>query len=123
MRTLIQNKLNEIENIDCGEPVSDNIVENNKTYFGYNINKMYMNSDMSRNYTYRVSINGHIVRRIDSTENTTEIIDNATDIIVDKLKELNFKCNTEDVSINNNIKKVRLSGYVEYNEINNRLII
>lgn len=76
---------------------------------------------MEKNYTYRVSITGYITRRIEAEENTTEIVDVATNDIIDKLKELNFKCNSEDVSISNNIRKTKITGYVEYNEINNKL--
>ena len=123
MRTLIQNKLEEIENIDSGEMISDDIIEDNVTYFGYQIRKDFINSDFEHNYTYRVAITGYIIRRIQPTENTTQIVDNASGEVINKLKELNFKCNSEDVSISNNIKKSRISGYVEYSEINNKLII
>lgn len=123
MRTLIQTKLSEISTIESGEIISDDIIENDTTYFGYQLNKNFVNSDMSKNYTYRVTITGYVTRRINSSENTTQIVDNASDEILNKLKELNFKCNCEDVSIANNIKKARISGYVEYNEINNKLII
>ena len=123
MRTLIQSKLNEIEDIDSGEVVSDDIVERGKTYFGYDFNKVYMNSDFDKNYTYRVNLTGYVIRRIEATENTTLIVDDATEIIMSKLKELNFKCNCEDVSISNNIRKCRITGYVDYNELNNELIV
>lgn len=122
MRTLIQSKLNEINDVDSGEIVSDDIVENNITYFGYQIQKNYIDSDMSRNDTYKVTITGHVIRRIKPNENTTEIVDKATDEVVNKLKELNFKCNSQDVSIANNIRKTRIDGYTQYNEINNKLI-
>ena len=121
MRTLIQEKLNEITNIDSGEVISDDIIEDGITYFGYQLSRNYENSDMETNYTYRVSIIGYIKRRINKKENPTEIVDIATDNIMKKLKELNFKCNSEDVSISNNIRKTKITGYVEYNEINNKL--
>ena len=122
MRTVIQSKLNEIESIDCGEIISDDIIEDNVTYFGYQVNKTFINSDFDHNYTYRVSLTGYITRRVQSTENTTQIVDNASDKIMEKLKELNFKCNSEDVSIENNIKKIKVSGNATYNEINNKLL-
>ena len=122
MRTLIQNKLEELENIDCGEMISDDIIEDNITYFGYQVNKNFVNGDFDHNYTYRVSITGYVTRRIQATENTTEIIDNISEQIINKLKELNFKCNSEDVSIENNIKKMKINGYTSYNEINNKLL-
>lgn len=122
MRTLIQSKLNEIVDIDSGEMISDDIIEDGVTYFGYQVNKNFMNSDFERNYTYRVSLTGYVTRRIKATENTTKIVDDSSDEIINKLKELNFKCSSEDVSIDNNIKKMKISGYVTYNEINNKLI-
>lgn len=122
MRTLIQNKLKEIENIDSGEMISDDIIEDNVTYFGYQINKNFINSDFEQNYTYRVSITGYVTRRVKAEENTTEIVDNAADEVITKLKELNFKCNSEDISIDNNIKKMKINGYTSYNEINNKLL-
>ena len=123
MRTLIQSKLQEIETIDSGEMISDDIVEDGVTYFGYQINKNFRDSDFERNHTYRVSITGYVIRRIKDTENTTQIVDDASDGVINKLKELNFKCNSEDVSIDNNIKKMKISGYTMYNEINNKLLI
>ena len=122
MRALIQNKLKELEDIDCGEMISDDIIQDNVTYFGYLVNKNFINSDFEHNYTYRVSITGYITRRIQPTENTTQIVDNSLEQIINKLKELNFKCNSEDVSIDNNIKKIKINGYTTYNEINNKLV-
>lgn len=122
MRALIQNKLKELETIECGEIVADDIIEDNVTYFGYQVNKNFINSDFEQNHTYRVSITGYVTRRIQANENTTEIIDNTSEQIINKLKELNFKCNSEDVSIENNIKKMKINGYTSYNEINNKLL-
>ena len=94
-----------------------------RVVFGYQINKNFRDSDFERNHTYRVSITGYVIRRIKDTENTTQIVDDASDGVINKLKELNFKCNSEDVSIDNNIKKMKISGYTMYNEINNKLLI
>lgn len=123
MRTTIQTTLNELENIECGEMIADDIIEDNVTYFGYQLTRNYINNDFDKNYTYRVNITGFVTRRIQADENTTEIVDNATEEIIDKLKELNFKCNSEDVSIENNIRKSRITGHVDYNEINNKLVV
>ena len=122
MRTLIQEKLNELKSVDSGEIISDDIIEDNITYFGYQLNKNYVNSDMEHNYTYRITIIGYITRRIKAEENTTKIVDITTESIIEKLKELNFKCSSEDVSISNNVRKTKIIGYGEYNEINNKLI-
>lgn len=123
MRTLIQSKLNELENIESGEMIPDDIIEDNVIYFGYQLTKSYINNDFDKNHTYRVNLTGYISRRIQAEENTTQIVDEAAEDIVDKLEELNFRCNIEDVSIENNIRKLRITGYVDYNEINNKLIV
>ena len=123
MRTLIQNKLEELKTIECGEIISDDIIEDDVTYFGYQVNKNFINSDFNQNHTYRVLINGYVTRRIKPEENTTEIVDSTSEEIINKLKELNFKCNSEDISIDNNIKKMKINGHTIYNEINNKLII
>ena len=123
MRETIQNKLNELEDVECGEMIADDIIEDNVTYFGYQLTRIYINNDFDKNCTYRVNITGFVTRRILADENTTEVVDEATDNIIDKLKELNFKCNFEDISIENNIRKSRITGYVDYNEINNSLLI
>lgn len=123
MRNLIQEKLNKITEIESSEPISDDIVENNKTYFGYELNTTYIDSDLQKNYTYRVNITGHVIRKRLTTENTLEIIDLATNKVINALKELNFKCSFQDVSIENGIKKIKVTGYLEYNEINNKIII
>ena len=123
MRTLIQNKLNELTDIESGEMIPDDIIEDNVIYFGYQLTKNYINNDFDKNHTYRVNLTGFISRRIQAEENTTQIVDEAAEDIVDKLEELNFKCNVEDVSIENNIRKLRITGYVDYNEINNKLIV
>ena len=123
MRTFIQNSLNNLKDIECGEIISDDIVEDNVTYFGYQLSKNYMNSDFEKNCTYRINLTGYVIRRIQPTENTTQIIDDSSELIIDTLKALNFKCNSEDISIKNNIRKNKITGYVEYNEINKKLII
>ena len=88
MRTLIQSKLNELENIESGEMIPDDIIEDNVIYFGYQLTKSYINNDFDKNHTYRVNLTGYISRRIQAEENTTQIVDEAAEDIVDKLEEL-----------------------------------
>lgn len=123
MRETIQSKLEELENIDSGKIVPDDIVVENTTYFGYELSKNYINTDQDKNYTYRQNITGYVVRLLDMTENTQEIVDNAVEDILDKLKELNFKCNSRDINLTDNLVKVQITGYADYNEINNNFIV
>lgn len=122
MRVYIQTKLNELSNIEIGPFIPDGMIENKTTYFGYQLQEDYQNSDMQRNDTNRVSIQGFIVRKISTDEDTLKIIDNASKEIKNKLKELNFKVSSKDVTLSDDIRKIQITGYVNYNEINNKLI-
>ena len=122
MRVFIQNKLNELSNIECGPFIPDSIIENKTTYFGYQLQENYQSSDMDKNDLIRVSIQGFVIRKVSTDEDTLQIIDTASRQIKNKLKELNFKISTKDVTLNDDIRKIQVTGYVYYNEINDKLI-
>lgn len=123
IRELIQSKLDEIDNLESGVPIPDEIVEDGKTYFGYELQEDNAGSDLENNYTMQVSIIGRIVRKNNVTENTLEIIDEALKEIKKKLKELNFKYSYKDITLDNGIRKIQVSGSAKYNEINRKFII
>ena len=128
MRVTIQSKLEELNNIpyfyiEVGKIIPDDIVVEDTTYFGYELSENYMNSDFDRNYTNRVNITGYVVRLANPEENTQEIVDTATEKIIDKLKELNFKCSSQDITYTDDLIKTQITGYTEYNEINNKFIV
>ena len=123
IRDKIQSKLNELTTVESGKIISDDIVVESTTYFGYELSRNYVDSDLNKNYTYRQNITGYVVRLLDTTENTQEIVDTATENIIKKLKELNFKCTSRDINLTDNLIKTQITGYVDYNEINNGLIV
>ena len=126
MRETIQQKLEEINteytHIDIGAEVPDDMLENSTTYFSFTFADNFVDSDMDNNYTKRVEIIGYVKRLVNSNENTLEIVDSATDDIISKLKELNIRCSSDDVSMLDNIRKIRITGTGMYNEINNKLV-
>ena len=93
-----------------------------KTYFSFTFTNPYLNSDFDNNYTYEVNVTGFVKRLIRSDENTLQIVDKATDDIISKLKELNIRCSSQDVSIENNVQKIKITGLGRFNEINNKLV-
>lgn len=123
MRETIQSKLEEVTSVESGKIIADDVVVENTTYFGYDISKNYVNSDFDKNRTYRVNLTGYLTRLVNPEENTQEIMDNATEYIIDKLKELNFKCNSRDITLTDDLIKTEITGYAEYNEINNKFIL
>ena len=122
MRVYIQTKLNELANIEIGPFIPDGMIENGTTYFGYQLQEDYQSSDMDKNDHIRVSIQGFVLRKVSTSEDTLQIIDEASNQIKNKLKELNFKVSLKDVTLTDDIRKIQVTGYVYYNEINNKLI-
>lgn len=122
MRETIQTKLNQLTNIEVSTEVPDDMLENLTTYFSFTFADNFVDSDMNNNYTKRVEIIGYVKRLVNSNENTLEIVDSATDDIISKLKELNIRCSSDDVSMLDNIRKIRITGTGMYNEINNKLV-
>lgn len=123
MRETIQSKLNELTSVESGKVVADDIVVEDTTYFGYDLNTNYMGTDFDKHCTYRVNITGYVVRLVNPTENTQAIVDTATEDIINKLKDLNFKCNSRDITLTDDLIKTQITGYTEYNEINNKFIV
>lgn len=109
MREDVQNKLNETS-IECGNFRADEVLERDETYFGYQLTNNFVNSDIDSTYEMSLAINGYVARLEDATENTLEIIDKATKEIIDKLKDLGFRTTYEDVSIDNGVRKIHITG-------------
>lgn len=123
IRKMIQARLSEIDNLEVGVAIPDGMVEQNTTYFGYELQEMYMGSDLGKNYTMEVSLTGRIVRRKNANENATEIVDAALENIKEKLKEMNFKYTYNDINTDDNFKKILVKALVRYNQLNNEFIV
>ena len=109
MREVIQAKLNET-NIDCGNFKADDVLVSGETYFGYQVNNNYVDTDMESTYEMRANIIGYVTRLENTKENTLKIVDDAVQEIINKLKELGFRTTYEDVSLENGIRKVQITG-------------
>jgi len=121
VREEVQAKLEEIQNIEITSELPDEVLEENKTYFSYNLQNDYQDSDLNKNYTYRPFLIGYVKRIENLEENTLAIVDQATEDIVNKLKELNMRTSYRDVTLDK-VRKVQVTGYGLYNEINNMLV-
>ena len=109
MREVIQEKLNETS-IDCGNFKADDVLISGETYFGYQVNNNYVDTDMESTYEMRANIIGYVTRLDNTRENTLKIVDDAVQEIINKLKELGFRTTYEDVSLENGIRKVQITG-------------
>lgn len=122
LRSLIQTKLEEIQGIEVSAEMPDDVIEEDITYFSYTLSRYYENGDMDKNYVYRVNLNGFIKRKNNPEENTLQIVDNAQDLIEAKLKELDIKCDFQDVSVLDNIRKTRVTGKFKYYELTKGIV-
>lgn len=123
IRTLIQDELNQITSVDSGVPIPDGMVEDGKTYFGYELTETYRGSDFDNRYVMQLDISGRLVRKEDPEENTLEILDDALEEIKGALKRLNFKYSYNDISFQDGIRKILVKGNVRYYEQNDILIV
>ena len=122
LRVFIQTALNNVSGVECGAPMPDSMIEQGVTYFGYQLNNDFIDTDYDRNDSRQASIVGHIVRKMNSVEDGLYITDTALKNVVDALKSLNFHCSYQDVSLDRTIRKIQITGYARYNEINNWLV-
>ena len=121
MREVIQAKLEEIQDIEVTSELPDEVLDENKTYFSFSLQNDYQDSDLNKNYTYRPFLIGYVKRVENLEENTLDIVDQATEDIVNKLKELNIRTSFRDVTVDK-IRKTQVTGWGLYNEINNMLV-
>lgn len=122
LRTLLQQKLEEIQDLETTVEIPDDVLEEGKTYFSFTLQKSYVNGDMDRNYTYRINLTGYLKRMNNPEENTLKIVDDMTNKIEEILKSLNMKTSFQDVTIFDGIRKNLIQGEVMFNEINNTLV-
>ncbi len=121
MRDKIQKCLNIINELECGPEVSDDLLEEKKNYFNYSISETFMSENHDRKNVNRISLTGYLKRKKNHMENTPSILDKKTDEIIFELKQLNFRCSSDDVSVNDNISKIKITGFAYYSEVNKEL--
>lgn len=122
IRDLIQSKLSELTDIEVGTELPDDMLQENKIYFSYLLQHNLIDVDFDNNATYRVTIIGYIKIKFSLDIDDLKVIDKAQKEINEKLKELNFKTSFNDVSVIDNIRKIQVSSYATYNELNKGLI-
>lgn len=123
VRELIQSKLEEIQDIETISAIPDDLMEDGKIYFTYSLQKFFINRDEDRNYSYRIVLSGFIKLKDSSDVDTLNMVDEAGDKILNKLKEINLTCNMFDVTeVDSSIRKSKITGSVKYNEINKWLV-
>lgn len=120
LRKMIQAKLNEIEGLESGIIVSQDMVEIGRYYFGYDLRTSLNKRDLSYdNEQYTVSIVGYL-----STKGGTQKqFDDYLDAICEKLGELRFRTTTQDSPIapDTGYRECMLTAYAQANTLERSL--
>lgn len=120
VRKMIQAKLNEIEGLDAGIIVAQDMVETGRYYFGYDIRTSLNRRDLSYdNEQYTISLVGYL-----STKGgTLAEFDRYLDAICDKLGELRFRPTTQDspISPDTGYRECMLTAYAQLNTLEKTL--
>ena len=120
LRKLIQSKLTEIDGLESGIIVAQDMVEEGRYYFGYDIRTSLNKRDLSYdNEQYTVSIVGYL-----STKNGTQKqFDDYLDAICEKLGELRFRPTTQDSPItpDTGYRECMLTAYAQANTLEKTL--
>ena len=119
VRRLIQAKLNEIEGLEAGIIVAQDLVEEGRYYFGYDLRTSLNHRDLSYdNEQYTISIIGYL-----STKGGTQKFDQYLDAICDKLGELRLRPTTQDspISPDTGYRECMLTAYAQLNTLEKTL--
>ena len=122
LRKFIQNKLEELENIEVTTELPDEMLVENQVYFSYLLNSNLINKDFDNNFSYNVTILGYLKVKTSPDVDSLDIIDEAQEKLKNKLKDINFSSSFNDVSIIDDIRKVQVTANAKYNEINNIIV-
>ena len=114
IRRLVQSKLTEIDGLESGIIVAQDLVEEGRYYFGYDIRTSLNHRDLSYdNEQYTISVIGYL-----STKGGTQAeFDKYLDAICDKLGELRFRPTTQDSPItpDTGYRECMLTAYAQAN--------
>lgn len=120
LRRMIQSKLTEIEGLECGIIVAQDMVETGRYYFGYDVRTSLNKRDLSYdNEQYTVSIVGYL-----STKGGTQKeFDDYLDAICEKLGELRLRPTTQDSPItpDTGYRECMLTAYAQLNTLEKTL--
>ena len=120
LRRLVQAKLTEIEGLEAGLIVAQDLVEEGRYYFGYDVRTSLNHRDLSYdNEQYTISIIGYL-----STKGGTQKqFDDYLDAICDKLGELRLRPTTQDspISPDTGYRECMLTAYAQLNTLEKTL--
>lgn len=120
LRRMVQEKLMEINGLEAGIIITQELVEEGRYYFGYDLRTSLNHRDLSYdNEQYTVSIIGYL-----STKGGTQKqFDDYLDAICNKLGELRLRPTTQDspISADTGYRECMLTAYAQLNTLEKTL--
>ena len=120
IRRMVQAKLTEIEGLEAGIIIAQDMVEEGRYYFGYDVRTSLNKRDLSYdNEQYTISIVGYL-----STKGGTQAkFDEYLDAICEKLGELRFRPTTQDspMTPDTGYRECMVSAYAQLNTLEKTL--
>ena len=120
LRRMVQSKLTEIEGLESGSIIEQDMVEIGRYYFSYDIRTSLNKRDLSYdNEQYTIALIGYL-----STKGgTLADFDEKLDAICEKLGELRFRSTTQDSPItpDTGYRECMLTAYAQLNTLEKTL--
>ena len=118
LRKILQSRLEQIENLNCGTPKTDDLVEENEIFYGYELTYSVNSSDLGYQYNdYSITLTGRLV----SKNKSLAIMDHTAQEIAQVLRDLRFKYTIQDVTEYSTTKKLIINGTNSMDEVNYNL--
>lgn len=118
-RRLMQDQLNKIPDLEAGEVVGDDFIEEGQYYFGYKLSTAGQRYNLD--YSDRrelISITGYLSTKGGSLSKMDEF----TDAIIDVLSNLRILATATDITtLDTKVRRVLITGSVRYNSIDGLL--
>ncbi len=112
LRTLLQSRLNEIENLSSGRPKADDVIEEDEIYYGYELTYHVDHSDKGYDFNeYTITLTGRLV----SKNKAISTMDDVANKIATVLNELRFRYTIQDVTQYDKVNKLIINGVVNMN--------
>ncbi len=122
IKELIQSKFDNLTSVSCGIAIPDGLVPYNTNYFGYELQETFIDGDLNKNYLMEVSLTGRLVRRYNEEEDTLRELYIALEELKIALKELNFTYSYNDITLDDNYRKLLVKATCRYYEANKELV-
>lgn len=112
LRTILQSRLQTIENLSSGRPKADEVIDEDEIYYGYELTYAVNGHDQGYDYNdYTITLTGRLV----SKNKPISTMDDVANKIATVLNDLRFRYTIQDVTQYDKVNKMIINGVVNMN--------